>query len=83
MCSPMLTTSTLPSLFILSYIYLKPLIARRTLLGNNCKILQAARFSVFHVVKMAIFLVCMAKCFLPMNEIYAQFCTHEMMPAHP
>ncbi|KAI6167266.1 Endoribonuclease L-PSP [Pisolithus thermaeus] len=53
----------------------------RAALENISRVLEASGSSMQHAVKVTIYLVHMARDFLPMNEIYEQFFTRETLPA--
>lgn len=53
----------------------------RAALENISKVLEASGSSMQHAIKVTIYLVHMARDFLPMNEIYEQFFTREKLPA--
>lgn len=53
----------------------------RAALENISKVLAASGSGLQHAVKVTIYLVHMARDFLPMNEIYEQFFTRETFPA--
>lgn len=53
----------------------------RAALENISKVLEASGSSMQHAIKVTIYLIHMARDFLPMNEIYEQFFTREKLPA--